>query len=60
MTPACLKGGTVGGGGFPPPVSPRFPGHSSDRNAPAWPSASPPVHYTLRLDRALVPPFPGT
>ena len=60
MATACRTEGIVGGWGFHTPVPPRWPRHSSDRNAPTCLSAFPPSHYTPQVDRASVPPLPGT
>ena len=38
--PACCIGGTVGGGGFPPPKRPRCTGHAGAENGPAFSSSS--------------------
>ena len=46
--------GTVGGVGYPPPVAPQCPGCAGARSSLALPSALPPGHFTLQLDRALV------
>ena len=54
MVPECHKEGTMGGGGFHTPVSPRCPRCAGARSAPAFPSALPPDHYILRLGRSLV------
>ena len=60
MAPACITGGTVGGGGFPPPVLPRCNVYACFRSAPSWQSASPPGHYTPKLVSSSAPSFPET
>ena len=45
-------GGTVNGGGCPPPVLPLCPGYADARSAPLWRSASPLRHYNPQLGSA--------
>ena len=57
IEPACHTEVTVGRGGYPPPVSPWCPRRAGAKSAPSLPSASPPIHYILRLGRALILPL---
>ena len=59
MAPACCTRGIVGGGGCPPPVSPRCTGHDYARSVLSWRSTTPPGHYTSQLGSALTPPSLG-
>ena len=47
----CPTGGTVNGGGCPPPVLPLCTGCADTRSAPLWRSASP-RHYNPQLGSA--------
>ena len=60
MAPACCTRGILGGGGCPPPVSPRCHGHAYYRSVLSWRSASLPIHYTPQLGSASAPPLSGT
>ena len=55
MEPICRSRGNVGGGGFPPPVLSRCPGHACAENSLSSPSSSPPATYTPRLGITAVP-----
>ena len=57
--PACIIGGTVGGGGLPSPKLPRCPGHSGAENIPASPSSSSLVLVITLPGSSAVLPWPG-
>ena len=57
---ACYIGGTVGGGGFPPPKLPRVPRHAGAENGPASPYSLPLVPGLPQPVRSAGLPWTGS